>query len=56
MENQTDNLHCPPEPECNSLFSAIKLNAAYFEGVVFFFYILQIPPGELFFPPIHILK
>lgn len=43
-----DNLHCSPESECNSLFSVIKLNAAY-SGFLF----NANPLGELFFfmPP-----
>lgn len=40
-----DNLHCSPESDCNSLFSVIKLNAAY----LVFFLIMQIPLAELFF-------
>lgn len=39
-----DNLHCSPESECNSLFSVIKLNAAY-SGFLF----NANPLGELFF-------
>lgn len=41
-----DNLHCSPESECNSLFSVIKLNAAYL-GFLF----SANPLGDLFFMP-----
>jgi len=41
-----DNLHCSPESECNSLFSVIKLNAAYL-GFLF----SANPLGDFFFMP-----
>ncbi len=50
IENQMDNLHCSPESVCNSLFSVIKLNAA------FFFSIMQIISMSFFHASLYILS
>lgn len=53
LENQMDKLHCSPESVCNSLFSATKLNAAYFFIIIIY---MQIPSMSFFHASLYTLS